>query len=207
MATMNYYEILGVETDARPEDVRRAFRRLAGEMHPDRFSGAERLQAEARFQSITEAFNVLRNPAAREKYDRELDTGMKGKAEVLSREEIARKYAAKGAQLYREGDLAAAREALQRAIDHDPKQAKALFFLGRILSRLPAKAREGVRYLDQASRLEPQNLVMKTELAAAYVGIGLYARAERLASEVLGLDPGNDRMLKVLAAVNAAKKR
>ena len=205
MAAMNYYEILGVEVEANPEEIRKAFRRLAGELHPDRFSGAERLRAETGFQNITEAFNVLRNPASREKYDKELSPGRDGAAPVLSRQEIARKYAAKGAQLYREGDLSGAREALQRGIDHDPKQAKAHFFLGQILSRIPQKAREGVRYLEQASRLEPQNLVMKTELAAAYVGIGLHSRAERLASEILGLDPGNEKILKILSAVQAAK--
>lgn len=205
MAAMNYYEILGVEPDATQSAIRSAFRRLAGEMHPDRYSGPERARAEARFQAITEAFNVLRNPEARENYDKEIGPGREGTSNVMSREEIARKYAAKGAQLFRDGDLTGAREALQRAIDHDPKQAKAQFFLGQILLRIPQKAREGVRYLEQASRLEPQNLRMKNELAAAYVGIGLYSRAERLASEVLGLDPGNEKTLKILAAVQAAK--
>lgn len=205
MAAMNYYEILGVDIDAEEDEIRKAFRRLVGELHPDRFSGAERVKAEARFQTITEAFNVLRNPESRDNYDKELSPGKEGNSRVLSREDIARKYAAKGAQLYREGDLAGAREALQRAIDHDPKQARAHFFLGQILSRIPDKAREGVRYLEQASRMEPQNLLMKSELAVAYVGIGLFSRAERLASEILGLDPTNEKAQNVLVAVRAAK--
>lgn len=205
MASMNYYEILGVEPDCSAADIRKSFRQLAGEFHPDRFSGMDRERAEKRFQSITEAFNVLRSQASREQYDSELSPSREKNVQVMSREEIARKYSAKGAQLYRQGDLNGAREALQRAIDHDPQQAKAHFFLGQILMKLPGKARDGVRRLEEASRLEPQNLIMKTELASAYAGIRLFSRAERLASEILGFDPGNERIVRLLASIETAR--
>jgi len=205
MASMNYYEVLGVDNDASPDVVRKAFMQLVAKFHPDRYAGEERMRAETRFQTITEAFNILRNPASRQQYDSELSLQGESTSPVMSREEIARRYTIKGSQLYREGDLPAALVALQRAVDHDPEQPKALYYLGRILMKQGRKEREAVRYLEKASRLEPQSLIMKTELAIAYSEIGLLSRAERLAAEVLGLDPGNRKVLELMAKISKAK--
>jgi curved DNA-binding protein len=63
----DYYEALGVPRDASNEDVRRAYRRLAREYHPDVNKQAG---AEDRFKEISEAYEVLRDPEKRERYDR-----------------------------------------------------------------------------------------------------------------------------------------
>jgi curved DNA-binding protein len=63
----DYYEILGVSRDADEEEIRRTYRRLARQYHPDvnREPGAE-----DRFKEISEAYEVLRDPEKRERYDR-----------------------------------------------------------------------------------------------------------------------------------------
>jgi curved DNA-binding protein len=63
----DYYETLGVDRDASEEDIRRAYRRLARENHPDVNRDPE---AEDRFKEISEAYEVLRDPDRRERYDR-----------------------------------------------------------------------------------------------------------------------------------------
>jgi molecular chaperone DnaJ len=98
------YDTLGVERDASDQDVRKAFRRLALKYHPDRFLGAERQEAEERFQGITEAFNVLSHPDSRAKYDKEIAQGTDVKK--MDAKEIARRLAAKGSQAMREGKMA-----------------------------------------------------------------------------------------------------
>ena len=66
---ITFYDTLGVEPDATDDEIRSAFRKLTREQHPDRFVGNDRQKAEERFQTITEAFNVLSRPESREKYD------------------------------------------------------------------------------------------------------------------------------------------
>jgi curved DNA-binding protein len=63
----DYYEALGVPRDASEEDIRRAYRKLARENHPDVNKDPA---AEDRFKEVSEAYEVLRDPDKRERYDR-----------------------------------------------------------------------------------------------------------------------------------------
>ncbi len=67
-ATRDYYEVLGVRRDASPDDIKRAFRKLALECHPDRNPGDA--EAEARFKELSEAYSVLIDDEKRKRYDR-----------------------------------------------------------------------------------------------------------------------------------------
>jgi len=64
----DYYATLGVKRDATPEDIKKAFRRLARRHHPD--VAKDKVAAEEKFKEINEAHEVLSDPANREKYDR-----------------------------------------------------------------------------------------------------------------------------------------
>lgn len=66
-ARRDYYDVLGVERTASTTDIRRAYRRLAREYHPDVNSSEE---AEERFKEINEAYEVLSNDERRAAYDR-----------------------------------------------------------------------------------------------------------------------------------------
>ncbi|HEX4633901.1 MAG TPA: DnaJ domain-containing protein, partial [Gemmatimonadales bacterium] len=72
----DFYKVLGVAMDATAEDVKRAYRKLAMEHHPDRNNGDK--QAEEKFKEITEAYEVLRDPQQRAAYDRYGDAGVRG---------------------------------------------------------------------------------------------------------------------------------
>jgi curved DNA-binding protein len=64
----DYYKILGVERNASEEDIRKAYRKLAMQYHPDRNPNDK--QAEERFKEINEAYQVLNDPEKRSVYDR-----------------------------------------------------------------------------------------------------------------------------------------
>lgn len=73
----DYYEILGVPRDADNETIKKAYRRLALQYHPDRSSEPD---AEEKFKVATEAYEVLRDPERRAVYDRYGEAGLKGAA-------------------------------------------------------------------------------------------------------------------------------
>lgn len=68
MALKDYYQILGVGKDASPEEIKKRFRQLARETHPD--ANPDDPNAEARFREVAEAYEVLSDPDRRARYDR-----------------------------------------------------------------------------------------------------------------------------------------
>lgn len=68
--TKDYYKILGVPRNADDATIKKAYRKLALEWHPDRKQGEEKERAEKVFQGIAEAYDVLSDPEKKGRYDR-----------------------------------------------------------------------------------------------------------------------------------------
>ncbi|MDR3518715.1 MAG: molecular chaperone DnaJ [Azospirillaceae bacterium] len=68
MAKQDYYELLGVAKNANAEDLKRAYRKLAMQYHPDRNPGNP--EAETKFKEINEAYDILKDDQKRSAYDR-----------------------------------------------------------------------------------------------------------------------------------------
>lgn len=68
MAKEDFYQVLGIKRDAKPEEIKKAYRRLARKYHPDVNPGDK--SAEERFKLISEAHDVLSDPKKRAIYDR-----------------------------------------------------------------------------------------------------------------------------------------
>ena len=182
-ATDDLYTILGISEDAADDEIRRSYKRLAKELHPDRFIGDAEAQEEAqeRFAKVSNAYNVLKDRTARSEYDferkmqrqRGLDEGIEVvEAPVeetgYKREVGDRKYR-EALQLQTEGDLQHAIEAVKEAAELCPNVAQYHALLGALYDKRGwhsyAKAE-----LEAALRLAPADPVAK-KLYQKVVGV------------------------------------
>lgn len=76
MSKRDYYDILGVDKNASDSELKKAYRKLAMKYHPDRNKGDE--EASKKFKEASEAYEVLRDPEKRKKYDQFGHSGING---------------------------------------------------------------------------------------------------------------------------------
>ena len=76
MAKRDFYSILGVERNASPEEIKKAYRKMAMQHHPDRNAGNK--EAEEKFKEAAEAYEVLSDPAKKQRYDQYGHEGIRG---------------------------------------------------------------------------------------------------------------------------------
>ena len=76
MSKRDYYEVLGVDKNVTPEELKKAYRKLALQYHPDRNPGDK--EAEEKFKEAAEAYDVLSNPDKKARYDQFGHAGLEG---------------------------------------------------------------------------------------------------------------------------------
>src|SRR5579875_3954520 len=76
MAKRDYYEVLGVPRNAGADEIKKAYRKVAMQYHPDRNPGDK--SAEEKFKEAAEAYEVLRDQDKRAQYDRYGHAGVSG---------------------------------------------------------------------------------------------------------------------------------
>lgn len=194
---VNYYEILGVDRSASEQEIRDRFRRLARENHPDRYRGPDKADAERKFQTLTEAVNVLTNADKRRQHDSEIASGL-DKA-TIDFTQIAKAYLQKGVKAYKEGNWPAAYENFDLAAKHNAQDAKAFHYLSLAAARIPAYTRQAVQAVEAAVRLEPMNAVYLKDAGLLCKRAGLNAKAERYLEDALKWDASNVEIQSALA--------
>jgi tetratricopeptide (TPR) repeat protein len=150
----DFYAILSVPKNATEEQIRQRFRQVARERHPDRFLGDQKTTAEAAFQEITQAFNVLSDPERRRQHDLELNRPKEGPSDP---KQLARVYLQRGVKAYREKNLLEAADNFDRATRADPVSAQAWYNLALTCVQNPVWIERAVTAIERACELEPMN--------------------------------------------------
>jgi curved DNA-binding protein CbpA len=200
---VNYYEILGVERSASEQEIRDKFRKLARENHPDRYRGTDKAEAERKFQTLTEAVNVLTNPVKRKQHDAEIATGVPKSTSDLG--QVAKVYMSKGVKAFKDGDIRAAYENFDMAVKHNPADAKAHHYLALAASRIPSMMRQAVQAIEAAVQREPMNPQFLKDAGLLCKKAGLNAKAERYLDEALKWDKDNIEVQNALAELRQGK--
>ena len=151
----DFYAILALPRNATEEQVRRRFRELARERHPDRFQGAAKAEAERVFQEISQAFNVLVDPERRRLHD--LDLVRPQESSAADPRQLLKVYLQRGIRAYREKNYFEAADNFDRATQADPLSPQAWHHLALACSHQASWLSRAVPAIERACELEPMN--------------------------------------------------
>ena len=150
----NYYNILGLPRNATDQQLRDRFRQLARQRHPDRFQGEGKEQAEADFQAITEAHNVLTTPERRRQHDLEL-ARPEAQRQGVDKEQLARVYLQRGVRAFRDKNYLEAADNFDRATKADRANAQTWYNLALACEHQVRWRSRAMAAIEQACELEP----------------------------------------------------
>lgn len=197
---IDYYSILAVDRNATEDQIRRRFRQLARDLHPDRYHGAAKAEAEERFQAITEAFNILSNPQRRRQYDQELGRAATVR-DGIDHAQLLRVYLQRGIKAYKAKNYFEAAENFNRATKADPQSAQAWHHLALACSHQRRWLSRALTAIAKACELEPMNPSYLKLAGELFARADMPLRAEQYLQKALewgGDDPAITRALEAL---------
>jgi curved DNA-binding protein CbpA len=197
LETMNYYQLLHVDRKATPAEIKRAYRKIVHEMHPDRHAAeiddADRVLLEEIFNEINTAFSVLSNPEEKARYDQNLymaeSRGIKTRkgTEVQTAEE---QYI-RGKEALKKKELVRAIEFFRSAIQMNPNNPEYHAKLALALSSIPKYRKEAVEACRKAIKLNHENANYHALMGRIMQKSGDYQAALQHYRHALSWDPGN----------------
>lgn len=199
---MNPFDVLELSPDASPEDIKAAYHRLAKHWHPDRYTGAAKVEAESKFRELAEAFSTLKDPGKRLALLQQMPKAAvpvalpreKEREAEPSQERTPEDWAAMAKQAFDEGRVDQAQALIQYAIRLDDKQAKYHAMLATFLEQGGGDLRAAVKALEAAVRLAPRDVESHIRLASHFQTLGMAARAQRHLQTAREIAPNHPKL-------------
>ncbi len=212
LETQDFYQMLGVNSVARADDIRKNYYNLARHFHPDRFhrSGKSDLaeKAEKLLSHITEAYAILSDPQARMHYDQEKAERSRPKTQDTrsDKSRVAQENHQRGLQLLHSGQLQKAVNFLENAVGMDPNNDEYLCDLAQVQMRNPKLREEARGNLQKAISLNPSRAENYLNLGLLLQREGNLEKATKMFEEAATWDPGNERIQKLIKEVGSKRK-
>ena len=200
----DYYDLLGVARDATETEIRERFRVLARGAHPDRAPREKKAEAEAHFQELTEAVNILTNPQRRKAYDMDLSMAAGSLSSSGDVDSVFQNYMNQGIASFQQQQWAEAAGNFNLAARRNEKDSKALHYLG-LASAKTGDMRAAVRALEAAMVLDPQNVRIYKDAASIMKQAGMLVKAEKALQEALRWDPSSADVRRSLEEIRAQR--
>ena len=206
----DYYAILGVEDEAAPEDIRKAYLKLAKKLHPDRFPNDEdgKQAAQAEFRRVTQAHYVLGEPERRSEYDR-----LRSLAKARNLIKNAEPGQSVSAPSSAPGDAAAAGAGTATSKEDKVVADEGINqkWAGKHLARADEYFRrrnykEAETAVKEAIRLVPNDPRFRNKLAEIYLARGWRTYAMTEVQAALKLDPKDPDARNLEAKIKAASR-
>lgn len=215
MRKQDFFEILGVGTNASREEIKRAYFALAKEYHPDKHFGrssAEIRQLAAQvYDLISSAHDVLTDPAEREKYVRDLSQGVKrDMGDEVGKILAAEGKFQKGEELLRVRDFAGAHACFQEAVNLYGEEGEFHAWLGWSQFQMnPEDSKvidQALRSLERAVSLNPKS--DRAYLFTGYIhkATGRPDKAEKQFEKAIQCNPDCTEALRELRILGRSKK-
>lgn len=210
-----HYDILGVDTKAETDELKKAYFALARMFHPDRYhaGGGETLRrVQNAFTMLAQAHETLKSTESREVYDyrmrKELTerekreaAGSVGKADLQA--EQATENFDLGFDLLMDEQPAAALPFLARAVHYAPKTARYRAYYGKALSFDEKQRHKAEAEMQAALKIDPNNPTFRILLAEFFIQFNLLKRAEGELNRLLALFPSNREARDLLESLKA----
>lgn len=191
MVEKDYYKILGIDPTASQEEIKKAFFKLAKKYHPDKHRGSESSEYEIKFAQINEAYNILKDQAAKNDYDSRAKSQPAAGAKSSDNQYRAEELYQTALKAIKLKDVNSAIDLLKAAVRLEPGKAEYYSVLGLALSEKPRRLHEAREMCEKAVEIEPYDVSNYVNLGRVYKKAGLHMRAQRQFEKALHWDPEN----------------
>ncbi len=211
-----HYEMLELSSDASPEDVEAAYRRLTAEASEDARTVLSDVRLDNALEAIRkrrlEAHETLADPRRRTAYDRSLarpgpSAHPRAAPQTADAHARALSLGLEARERLRQGQRDAAVTLLLEAVEADPQERSVRRLLAIALADHPTLARQAERHFRAALDLDPRDLDLRCRVSRYYRHMGMAVRARMNVEAALRVSPDYEPALKELEAVEALERR
>jgi curved DNA-binding protein CbpA len=192
LASLNYYQILGIADEASSEDAKKSYFQLARKFHPDLFSrelpSETKKKIDSLFSHITKAYQTLSDQTKKDEYNGRLDEpATEDKRRNLAKE--AEKRFRQGKFLFNQARYEEALVFLEQAVRLYREKASYFLLLAMTQAKLHVYRKEAEKNFIRALKLEPWNAEVYAALGLLYKKEGLLIKAKKQFEKALQIDP------------------